>query len=366
MNGDRVLGYGVNNDFVIDTNKVVPLTIPLGGSAVAQQTDNVNLVGNLQPAAEGVATTPGKIESAVLGDNSVEIPDDIGVGDAKVLDPQSVATATATASATPGSIPAGTYAYKVVFFDPNAPTNAQEAPASSAFGNNVTIPPAGNGTIDLANLPTSNNPSVFTMKRIYRVDVNDPNGQYKQVGADIPQSQSTFTDTAAAGTTTLNSNNLDTNSSYNYFYTFVNPSGLETRPSSESSTIAISQSDERIRLENIPQPTDSQFTKIRIYRNSNSSPGTFYQVDEVPVGTTSYIDSKSDTSIVDPTKVLDRNGPKVTNTTHLVDVSTFNGNSYVNPFKPGTLSFTGSKGETVASICQQSNLRSPVRPRWPN
>jgi flagellar hook protein FlgE len=148
----------------------------------------------------------------------------------------------------------------------------------------------------------------------------------------------------AAGTTTLDSNNLASNSSYNYFYTFVSPTGLETRPSSESSTIAISQSDERIRLENIPQPTDPQFTSIRIYRNSNATPGTFYQVDEIGVGTTSYIDSKSDASIIDPTKVLDRNGPKVTNTTPLIHVSTFNGNSYVNPFKAGTLSFTGSKG----------------------
>jgi flagellar hook protein FlgE len=344
VNGDRVLGYGVNNDFVIDTNKVVPLTIPLGGSAVAQQTNNVNLLGNLQPAAEGVATTPGEIQSAILGDNSVEIPSDIGVGDAKILDTPSVALATATVSATPGSIPAGTYSYKVVFVDPNAPANAQEGPASPAFGGNVTVPAGGNGTIDLANLPTSNNPSVFTMKRIYRVDVNDPNGQYQQVGTDIPESQTSYIDTAAAGTTTLNATNLDANSSYNYFYTFVAPSGLETRPSSESSTIAISQADQRIRLENIPQPTDPQFTKIRIYRNSDNSPGTFYQVDEIPVGTTSYIDNKSDAAIIDPTKTLDRNGPKVTNTTPLVNVSTFNGNSYVNPFKVGTLSFTGSKG----------------------
>ncbi len=343
VNGDRVLGYGVNNDFVIDTNKVVPLTIPLGGSAVAQQTSNVNLVGNLQPAKEGVATTPGILESAVLGDSSVEIPGDIGVGDAKVLDPQSVAAATAAVSASTGSVPASTYAYKVVFVDPNAFAGANEGPASQAFGGNVTVPAPGNGAIDLTNLPTSNNPTVFTQKEIYRLDVNDPNGQYKLVGT-VGQGATTFTDNAAAGTTTLNSNNLDTNTSYNYFYTYVNASGLETRPSSESSTIAISQTDERVRLENIPQPTDPQFTNIRIYRNSNDAPGTFYQVAEIPTGTTSYIDSKSDASIVDPTKVLDRNGPKVTNTTPLVNVSTFNGNSYVKPFTTGTLSFTGSKG----------------------
>ena len=77
--GDRVLGYGVNDEFVVDTNQIVPLTIPFGGSAVAQETNNVNLVGNLLPT--GVAHQPGVIDSVILSDNSVEIPDNIGVGD---------------------------------------------------------------------------------------------------------------------------------------------------------------------------------------------------------------------------------------------------------------------------------------------
>src|SRR3954467_2192666 len=85
VNGDRVLGYGINDDFVVDTNKVVPLTIPLGGSAVAQETNNVNLVGNLQPGSDGVATTPGIIDSAILSDNTVEVPSNIDPGDVSQL-----------------------------------------------------------------------------------------------------------------------------------------------------------------------------------------------------------------------------------------------------------------------------------------
>ena len=74
ISGNRVLGYGVNDQFVIDTNSVVPLTIPFGGSAVAQETNNVTLVGNLQPDSNQVSTEPGVIESVVLNDNSIEKP----------------------------------------------------------------------------------------------------------------------------------------------------------------------------------------------------------------------------------------------------------------------------------------------------
>ncbi len=341
VNGDRVLGYGVNNDFVVDTNKVVPLTIPLGGSAVAQETNNVNLVGNLQPGSDGIATTPGEIASAILSDNTVEVPANIGVGDVGALDTPSVSGALATAGSSTGSIPAGIYNYKVVFVDPSAPAGHDEGPASPAFGN-VTVGAGGVDQIDLTNLPTSSNPGVFTMKRIYRVDANDPNGLYQQVGSDIASSQTGFNDTSAAGTTTLDSTNIGS-SSYNYFVTFVSATGLETRPSSESATIAISQSDQRIRLQNIPQPTDLQFTNIRIYRNVDGQPGKFYLVDEVPKGTLSYIDNASDATI-EANTVLDRNGPKVTTATTLDHVSTFDGNNYVNLFKDGTLSFTGSKG----------------------
>src|SRR4051812_7020284 len=247
VNGDRVLGYGVNNDFVVDTNKIVPLTIPLGGSAVAQETNNVNLVGNLQPGSDGVATTPGVIDSAILSDNTIEFPhgtNDIGVGDVGPLDPPTVAGAAAAASATPGSIPVGTYTYKVVFVDPPAPAGHDEGPASPAFGS-VAVPAGGVDQINLTGLPTPTNP-VFTMKRLYRVDASNPNGQYQQVGPDINSSQTTFSDTFAAGGTTLDSANIGS-SSYNYFVTFVSATGLETRPSSESATIAISQSDQRIR-----------------------------------------------------------------------------------------------------------------------
>jgi flagellar hook protein FlgE len=349
--GNRVLGYKADSNFVIDTTKVVPLTIPLGGSAVAQQTKNVDLVGNLQPDDSGVATTPGMLESAIMSDDTIPHPGDIGVSDITAVDTPSASGATATLDTTaspPGSIPAGTYQYRIAYFNPNAPIGADEAPPTPAFGQ-TTVPAGGNGTIDLdlTGLPGPAD-SAFSMMRIYRVSSNDPSGQFEQVGGDLAASTTHFTDTAAAGGPNQLNLNDPGSTSYNYFYTFVDSAGLETRPSEESSSVTVSQDDQRIELKNIPQPTDAtKYPTIRIYRSVSNQPGTFYQVDEVNAGTTTYVDSKPDASIIDPTKTLDRDGPKVTVATPLVDVTVRDGNNYTNPFQVGTLSFTGSKGAST-------------------
>ncbi len=343
--GNRVLGYGVNDEFVIDTNQIVPLTIPFGGSAIAQETNNVYLTGNLLPLPEGIAHQPGVIDSVVLSDNSIEIPGNIGVGDV-----QQVATPPAGAAAAQGvgtgSVGQGTYSYRIAFVDPTAIAGHDEGPASIAFGA-ISIPAAGTDSISLTGLPTSTDPTVFTMKRLYRIDTSDPSGVYQLV-AQMNENVTTYNDqaaTASLGPETLNTDSVN-KTNYNYFITFTAP-GLESRPTNESATMSVSVDNQRIRLENIPQPEPgSQFTNIRIYRNVNGQPGNYYLVDEVPTGTTAYIDNAPDAVILNPTNLLDRNGPPVNTGLPLVDVSTFDGASYVNLFQPGTLQFTGSKGAT--------------------
>jgi flagellar hook protein FlgE len=349
--GNRVLGYGITDDFHINTNEVVPLTIPFGGSAVAQETNNVHLVGNLLPNPKDVATQPGLIDSVILNDNSVEKPTNIAPGDVSELEsPTAPANSDVTAGGLgTGSVGQGTYSYRIVFRDNSAggDPNHNLGPASTAFGG-VNIPAAGTDSIDLVNLPVSTNPSVFTTKQIYRIDTSAPSGTYQLV-AEIPQAQTTYTDTAATAslTTALNEDNLD-HANYNYFYTFTAPGGFESRPTENSSgTIAITSDNRRIRLEDIPQPASgSQFTNVRIYRNVEGQPGNFYLVDELPAGITSYIDDKPDADIIstNPSNILDRNGPAVNTATPLVNVSTFDGTKYVNLFQPGKLEFTGAKG----------------------
>ncbi len=336
ISGDRVLGYGVNDQFVIDTNTVEPLTIPFGGSAVAQETNNLTLVGNLQPDSELVSTQPGIIESVVLNDNSVEIPTNFGASDLQQVSAPAAGIATANAPAS-GAIDAGTYSYKIVFVDPTAATGHDEGPPSIAFGSETSD---GTQSIDLSNLPTSPDPAVYTMKRIYRSDGTNP---YQYVD-EIPAADLTYHDNTAAAALggDLNEDSLDL-ANYSYFVTFSKP-GLETRPTSESPTISLSVSNRRIRLDNIPQPTDPDFTTVNIYRNVKNQPGNFYLVDQLNVGQTSYIDTSPDVDITNPLSLLDRNGPPVNTALVLTNVSTFDGTNYVNLFQPGTLQFTGSKG----------------------
>ena len=53
ITGNRVLGYGINDQFQIQTTQLVPLEIQLGGSQVAEATQNVYLEGTLTPSGDG-------------------------------------------------------------------------------------------------------------------------------------------------------------------------------------------------------------------------------------------------------------------------------------------------------------------------
>jgi flagellar hook protein FlgE len=65
ITGQRLLGYGVNEDYVIQETSLVPLSIPLGTAMVARPTENVFLEGVLSPTGE-LADTAGVEQSATL------------------------------------------------------------------------------------------------------------------------------------------------------------------------------------------------------------------------------------------------------------------------------------------------------------
>jgi flagellar hook protein FlgE len=261
------------------------------------------------------------------------------------------ATGTAAANgAGSGAIGQGNYSYRVAFIDPSLPAN-NEGPASTAFGN-ITIPAVGTDSITLNNLPTSPNPAVYTQKNIYRVNTTAATPVYELV-TTLPEATLSYVDTAAdaALTTALNDDSLTQGGNYSYFVTFYDGVDLESRPTSQSTSISVNDPNRRIRLDNLPSPTDpsTPFTQIRIYRNTQSNPNDFFLVDTLPVGTTSYVDNTTDTVIASNPE-LDRNGPPVSTATPLFDVTTFDGNSYVDLFEEGTLRFTGRKGEGSAGL----------------
>ena len=94
ITGNRLLGFGIDDNFQIDSTVLQPITIPLGAAAVAQATENVYLEGSLNPDGE-IGDTPGIIESAVLSDGSLEVPPNLGTGDIMGIDPPNVIATTA-------------------------------------------------------------------------------------------------------------------------------------------------------------------------------------------------------------------------------------------------------------------------------
>ncbi len=63
INGDHVMGYGIDSNFNVNAGALVPLNIPIGTLTLAQATQNVRFAGNLK--ADGDVATQGA--SIVLG-----------------------------------------------------------------------------------------------------------------------------------------------------------------------------------------------------------------------------------------------------------------------------------------------------------
>ncbi len=281
ISGNRVLGYGINDQFVIDTNTVEPLTIPFGGSAVAQETNNVLLVGNLLPNNLNISTTPGIIESVVLNDNSIEKPTTAPT--IQQIAPPTTGTATANAPGSGGGatgLEAGTYNYKILFVNPNAPAGHNEGPPSLAFGPVTTD---GTQSVDVAALPASPDITLYTRMRIYR---EDGSGSYKYVSEinAVASGTTSYTDDVRSTSlgADLDDDGLDLGGSYSYFVTFAN-ANLESRPTPLSTTESISLNDRRIALNGLPSSSTGLFDTVKIYRNLKDQPGNYYLVDELPM-----------------------------------------------------------------------------------
>ncbi len=339
VTGYRLLGFGVNDQNEIQTGTLTALTIPFGAAAVAQATQSATLTGNLD--ATGVLEeTPGILESVVLSNNNIEFPTDLPANSLGQLQPPQQ-TATFDPPGT-GVIAAGTYNYKFVFVNPNAAAGFDEG-APSAASTAVTV--GGSSSITINNIPTGLSPLDET--RIYR---QNGSGDYQLVDT-ISSSVTTYTDNIPDSSlgSVLDESAVDT-VNYSYFTTFYNSSnGFESRPTSQTVSVPVTEANRRIQIQNLqnlanPADNPSGFDQIRIYRNVENQPDNFYVVDSLPLGTTSYIDKTPDSAIINASNLLDRNGPAITTSLELVNVSTFDGSKYVDLFKEGTLSFTGSRG----------------------
>ncbi|GAA5509849.1 flagellar hook-basal body complex protein [Novipirellula caenicola] len=336
--GQRLLGYGVDEQFRLQESELVPMTVPLGTESVAKATENVSFEGTLSP--EGDIATQGQIiESLQLGDAKVPRADgsSVVVESAPLSDQTDITVDTSGV----GTLAAGTYKYRVALVD----SQGNEAAPSGSLS--VTV--GSGGSVNLSNLPADPNGGDYPTVNIYRTG---PNGEefYKLGSAAAGAS---FSDT---GATALSANELDTDTltgNYTYMITYGRAGEPETRPSVMIGPQNIVAG--RISLSDFPTPptpsiTDGfpNYNEIKIYRNLSNDQNNFYLVDTISPGET-YTDGKSDAEISDLTiagnKTLDMDGPQINAGTLLTDVLKRDGVTYENAFQLGTLSYSGRKGE---------------------
>ena len=114
VTGQRLLGYGVDEQFRLQKTELVPLSVPFGSESVAKATENVTFEGTLTPEGD-LATISQVIQSSRLGDSKVPRPDSTSVGIAAA--PLSDAGAVIVNNGGVGTLAAGTYQYRFALVD---------------------------------------------------------------------------------------------------------------------------------------------------------------------------------------------------------------------------------------------------------
>jgi flagellar hook protein FlgE len=341
--GNRLLGFGIDDQFNLQTTQVAPLKIPLGSEAVAKQTSNVTLQGTLTAQGD-VATVSGVIQSRVLGNGTVPRPTGAGISVGGSAPPSLVGVTTTNTEGGAGAhVEGSVYQYKFTYID----SSGKESQPTEALG--ITVP-VGNGNADNSislRLPASS--AQYSQVKVYRTAAGGSN--YFQVGSGA--AGSTFVDNSPANSTTaLNADGITGN--YSYMVTYYKAGEPESRPSPVLGPQSIVNG--RVYLTNLPTPpppanaTIPAYDQVRIYRNLSNDPNTFYLVDTVAPGA-GYTDSKTDAAISNLTTVgnqkVNLDGPVVNSNTKLVDVTTRDGFDYTSPFKVGELSFKAKKGDRL-------------------
>ena len=345
ITGNRLLGYGINTDFEIEATTLVPLTIPLGNTQVAQATQNVFMEGVLIPDGD-VANQAQVIQSTILGTNQYAIPPST-VQPLAVVAPRPIVTASTAVTNTDGSgalTPGATYLYKYTYVDANGTETLPSATTLPATAVTVGV---GNDSILLNGFPVD--PTVgtkYTNINVYRTTVAAPS-TYQLVTTQATGAGA-YTDNTPDGSlgATLDEDTITGN--YSYYATYYHSStGAESRPSLLSDPVNVVAG--RVHLTTLPvDPSDAQYNSVRIYRNLATDSSSFFLVGEAAYGA-DFTDSALDATIAAGTP-LDLDGEKISSGTLLLNITKQSGNSssqalsYENLFVEGVLTFTGEKG----------------------
>lgn len=358
--GNRLLGFGIDEQFNIQSTQLTALKIPLGTEAVAKATSDVTLQGTLTAKGD-IADESRIIQSSILGDGSIPRPASTGIGVTSSTPPVLTGVTFTNSEGGVGSHAEGSvYQYRFTFVDGSG-KESMPSPATT-----VTVP-AGNGnadnTITIPALPAGN--TQYAQVKVYRTA---PGGSdFFLVGAGA--AGASFVDNnSAALTTPLQGAGITGN--YSYMITYYKAGEPESRPSPLLGPQNVVNG--RTYISGLPTPPAPPpgggfpaYDQIRIYRNTASDPNSFYLVDTVAPGAT-YTDSKTDAQISNlntvGNKQVNLDGPTIDSNTLLVNVVSRDGYDYNNPFSVGELTFRGRKGgrlleEKSFQVTNQSTIQ---------
>ncbi|MCU0720733.1 MAG: flagellar hook-basal body complex protein, partial [Pirellula sp.] len=289
--GNRLLGYGIDDQFNIQTTSLTALTVPIGTEAVAKATTEVTLQGTLSAKGD-VASLSKIVQSGVLGTNSVPRPSGAGVTLQSSSTPFSNTVTVNHVESSGGTHAEGSvYQYRFAYVDANGTESLPSLPIT------VTVPPGNavsDNTVILNNLPAAN--TQYSQVRIYRTA---PNGSDFFLAGTAAAGGSFSDTTPAVSTTPLNATGITGN--YSYMVSFYRTGEPESRPSPLIGPQSVVNG--RVFLGDLPTPQVPPpgggfpaYDQIRIYRNLANDPNSFYLVDTVAPGG-EYTDGKTDAEI---------------------------------------------------------------------
>ncbi|MCL4191006.1 MAG: flagellar hook-basal body complex protein, partial [Thermoguttaceae bacterium] len=168
ITGNRLLGFGVDDQYQIQRTVLEPITIPLGAASVAQPTQNAYLEGQLTPTGD-IADIAQIIQTGILGDSRYEHP-----------------TAAPTAEIGAAGDLDGSYNYYVTYY--NTANGRESRPFESP---SLTLN-VDNQQINLSDLPQPADLTQWDEIRIYRNVANT--NEYHRV-ASLAAGTTTYTDT---------------------------------------------------------------------------------------------------------------------------------------------------------------------------
>jgi len=353
--GGYVMGYTVNDRFEIQKGQLSPITIAVGKTKIAEATRTATIEGLLN--AVGPDSTQGTVlESKPLTDLSKTSPGAQAATASVAAKPSIEAARTSgTASSGSGEIEEGTYLYRFVYSRPESGFD-DETDYSSPLS--VTVS-AGQNMINLIDLPIGQLPEdaepPYTHLKIYRaVSPDDPQETPEfHLVDEITATTTSYTDTLSTETIAEHEemNLARLQGGYQYYVTFADDQGNESRPSYISNTMNVNGG--RISLSDIPMigmnGNPDNWTQRKIYRCSADNPTDFYLVTtlhstDAPV---TYVDGLSDADLIQQEKMsFEGKGNVLANgNTALVNIGVHDDQGrFVNVFTEGTLQFTGNKG----------------------